>query len=175
MGIVSLVPSSEQLAVRAANGDRRAFEALVSRHARPLYVFCARLLGDATEAEDRVQEAFLRAYTNLGRFNPSYRFSSWLTKIAQNTCIDALRARKAWTSIDDLEPVAEAKPLTFDHADQLDSAMSELPAKFRAVLHCKYGLGMNSTEIGRELDMTPQNVRVSLHRAIKTLRLRMSP
>jgi RNA polymerase sigma-70 factor, ECF subfamily len=175
MEAVSLKPSSEQLAVRAANGDRQAFEALVQRHARPLYVFCERLLGDATEAEDRVQEAFLRAYKNLGRFNPSYRFASWLTKIAQNTCIDSLRARKSWTSINDIDPVADAEPLRLDHVDQLEGAMKELPAKYRAVLHCKYSLGLNATEIGRELDMTPQNVRVCLHRAIKTLRLRMCP
>ncbi len=174
MGVVSLAPSSEQLALRAAGGDRRAFDALVDRHSAPLYAFCRRLLGDAVEAEDRVQEAFLKAFKNLHRFDPSYRFSSWITKIAQNSCLDALRARKAWAPLPEQGPAAEAEPLRLDHADQLEGALNELPGKYRAVLHYKYTLGLNATEIGRQLDMTPQNVRVCLHRAIKSLRARMS-
>ena len=62
-----------------------------------------------------------------------------------------------------------------DHVDQLEGPLAELPARSRTILHCKYALGMNATEIARELDMTPANVRVCLHRAIKTLRARMSP
>jgi RNA polymerase sigma factor (sigma-70 family) len=74
-----------------------------------------------------------------------------------------------------VEPAAPAEPLRLDHADQLEAAVAALPAKYRAVLHCKYALGLNATETGRQLDMTPQNVRVCLHRAIKTLRTRMAP
>ena len=62
-----------------------------------------------------------------------------------------------------------------EEASSLREAIASLPARFRAVLHCKYALGMNATQIARELEMSPGNVRVCLHRAIKTLRTRMTP
>jgi len=176
MGIVTLETPDEQLATRAKAGDVPAFELLVHRHTPGLCAFCARLLGDRTEAEDRVQEAFLRAYQNLYRFNPAYRFSSWLYKIAQNLCVDALRGKHAWGQLPEQDPSAsEPEPVGYDEVDRLESAVTELPARTRAVLHYKYVLGLNATEIGRELDMTPQNVRVHLHRAIRTLRTRLAP
>ena len=132
------------------------------------------ILGNRDDAREAVQEAFLKAFKNLHRFDPSYRFSSWLTKIAQNSCLDSLRARKAWAPMPEQEPAAKAEPLRLDHADELEEALNELPGKYRAILHSKYTLGMNATEIGQQLDMTPQNVRVCLHRAIKSLRARMS-
>ena len=170
----------EDLALRAAAGDRGAFEVLVGRHARALNGFCRRVLGDESEAEDRVQEAFLRAYERLDRFDPRFRFSSWLYKIAQNLCIDALRGRRAWASLPEEEPEGAALPplrLASDRDDRaaLLVAIDELPPKLRAVLHRKYALDESAAEIGRALDMTPGNVRVCLHRAIRLLRSRLEP
>lgn len=175
MGIVvTLGPPDEQLALRAAGGDRGAFETLVRRHTRALLAFCRRFMADDAEAEDRVQEAFLKAYQNIDRYRPGARFSSWLYKIANNTCIDALRAKKDWAPLPEQGPAeGAAKPLDFDQVEQLDEAVAGLNAKYRAVLHCKYALGMNATEIASHLDMTPANVRVCLHRAIRTLRTRI--
>jgi RNA polymerase sigma-70 factor, ECF subfamily len=168
--------TDEALASRAARGDHAAFEALVRRHAGPLLAFCRRLLGDATEAEDRVQEAFMRAFRNLDRFDASRRFGSWLYRIAQNACVDTLRARRDWAPIDEVDPPGrDAAPLTADASPALTRAVSELPARQRAVVHLKYTLGLDALEIAERLDMTPGNVRVVLHRAIKTLREALSP
>ncbi len=167
--------SDEALAVRAAAGDHAAFEALVRRHAGPLLAFCRRLLGDATEAEDKVQEAFLRAYRGLDRFDPSRRFSSWLYRIAQNACVDALRARREWAPIEEVDPPGgEAQPLGPEASPHVARAVGDLPARQRAVLHLKYALGLDAVEIAERLDMTPGNVRVVLHRAVKLLRERLS-
>lgn len=167
--------ADEALAARAARGDHAAFEALVGRHAGPLLGFCRRLLGDATEAEDKVQEAFMRAFRHLDRFDPSRRFGSWLYRIAQNACVDALRARREWAPIEEVDPPGDAAPLTADASPVLTRAVSDLPARQRAVVHLKYTLGLDALEIAERLDMTPGNVRVVLHRAIKTLREALSP
>lgn len=167
--------TDEALAVRAAAGDHAAFEQLVRRHAGPLLAFCRRLLGDAAEAEDKVQEAFLRAYRGLDRFDPARRFSSWLYRIAQNACVDALRARREWAPLDEAEPAAShAPPLPAEASPRVAQAVGDLPARQRAVLHLKYALGLDAVEIAERLDMTPGNVRVVLHRAIKLLRERLS-
>lgn len=169
--------TDEALAVRAARGDHAAFEALVRRHAGPLLGFCRRLLRDPVEAEDEVQEAFLRAFRGLDRFDPSRRFSSWLYRIAQNACVDALRARREWTPLDaEVEPADPSAPaaLGADASPHLTRVVSDLPARQRAVLHLKYTLGLDALEIAERLDMTPGNVRVVLHRAIKLLRERLS-
>lgn len=164
--------ADEVLAVRAARGDVAAFEALVRRHAGPLLAFCRRVVGNADEAEDRAQEAFMRVYKALDRFDPTRRFSSWLYRIAQNACVDALRARREWTSLDDsVEPAARpSAPLPAELPPGLDDALRALPARQRAVLHLKYALGLDAIEIAERMEMTPGNVRVVLHRAIRTLR-----
>lgn len=167
--------TDEALAVRAANGDAVAFEALVRRYAGPLMAFCRRFVGEA-DAADRVQEAFLRVWKNLGRFDPSRRFSSWLWRIAQNACVDALRARREWEPLDEVDPPAsDAAPLVADASPGLNRAVADLPPRQRAVLHLKYALGLDAVEIAERLDMTPGNVRVVLHRAIKLLRERLAP
>ena len=86
--------TQEALAQRAARGDREAFEELVRLHTPSLLSFCQRFSRDRSEAEDRVQETFIKAHRNLPKFDSSRRFVSWLYKIAQNTCVDAIRSRE---------------------------------------------------------------------------------
>jgi len=176
MGIAALAPSDEQLAARAADGDRSAFETLVRRHAGALLAYCRRLMQDDAEAEDRVQEAFLKAYAHIDRYSPGRRFGPWLFTIAHHTCIDALRTRKAWAPLGEADPPAaeDRRPLVRDDLEALEPALAALDPRARAVLHCKYTLGLSAPEIAARLEMTPGNVRVVLHRAIKTLRGRLT-
>lgn len=165
--------SDEELAVAAAEGDASAFDALVRKHGEPLLAFCRHVLGDRASAEDQVQEAFIRAHRNLGRFDPTRRFSSWLYKIAQNACMDALRRHKGWEPLDERVPDRDREPFGHEHVGALDAALATLPAKYRVILHHKYRLGLNAREIAELLDLTPEDVRISLHRAIKLLRERL--
>jgi RNA polymerase sigma-70 factor (ECF subfamily) len=166
-----LMTPDEQLAVRASRGDQDAFAKLVKKHSAALVVFCRHLVGDS-DAEDCVQEAFLRAHRNLGSFNPEGRFSSWLYKIAQNLCLDAMRSRDL---PDRLPGPTEHPPLPSGASDRLDDALSALPVKYRAMLYQKYRLGLNAAEIADQMQMSHENVRISLHRAIRLLRERLSP
>ena len=170
MAITAALRPDETLALEAARGDRRAFEELVRKYAGPIAAFCRDIVRDAAEAEDRAQEAFLRAYRGLATFDPSRPFSSWLYKIAQNACIDALRARPEPPPA----PAPEGRPLGSDALGRLEAALEGLTAKQRMVLHYKYRLGLNAAEIAAQLGITHEDVRVTLHRAIRALRGRMS-
>lgn len=165
---MTAVRSDEQLARAAARGDRAAFTALVRRYAAGLAAFCRGLLGDAGRAEDAAQEAFLKVYRALPRFDPERRFAPWLYKIAQNACVDAIRAERE-------VPAAggDAVPLSREDDGRLEEAMSELPPKHQAVLHYKYRLGMNAAEIAEQMGLGHADVRVCLHRAIRFLRGRI--
>lgn len=166
-----LVRTDEQLARDAARGRRDAFEALVRKHTGPLLSFCRRLVRDRAEAEDRVQETFLKAYRKISTFDPARSFASWLYKIAQNVCIDALRSGG---SLPKSAP-GTVPPLAGVDDGRLETAVAALPAKVQAILHYKYRLGFNAAEVAAQLGLSHEDVRVSLHRAIRALREKLSP
>ena len=178
MGIVSLRPvDDDDLAQRAAHGERAAMEALIRRHARAVWALCRRTLGDAQEADDVTQEAMLKAWRALSSpggagYQGQGKFRSWLLRIAQRTCLDHLRARRALVPLEDAPPPTVDAPLRAepDERAALASAVEQLDPRQRAVLHAKYTLGLSGPEIASLLDLTPANVRVLLHRAIARLR-----
>lgn len=171
MSLMTAERPDADLAREAASGDRDAFAALVRRHGAALYAFCRRIVRDAAEAEDRVQEAFVKAYRSLGAFDPACRFEGWLYRIAQNACIDALRRREP---TEPLPPDPVAAPLSEVDAGRLEEAIGELSAKQKVILHHKYRRGLNAAEIAAEMGLTHEDVRVCLHRAIRRLRERLS-
>ncbi len=160
------------LVVRARLGDATAFAALVRRHTGPLLGYARSLVGTQAEAEDRVQEAFLKAWRGLERHDPSRSFGGWLHRIVHNACIDGLRARRAWEPLDEVEPPAPTRdaPLELDDVSAIDAAVAELHPRQRAALHARFALGLDAAEIAARLDTTPGNVRVVLHRAVAALR-----
>src|SRR3954470_1500462 len=80
---------------RARQGDGDAFRALVERHSRSVYRLAYRMTGNEQDAEDVVQESFLRAYRQLGRFESRANFGTWLYRITANCSVDLMRARQA--------------------------------------------------------------------------------
>src|SRR5512139_3809024 len=89
----------------ALAGSTAAFTRLVEIYQNPIYNLCYRMLGDPGEAEDAAQEAFLRAFSQLHRYDPARSFKTWLYAIASHHCIDRLRRRRViWLGIDD-EPL----------------------------------------------------------------------
>jgi len=86
---------------RAQRGDLGSFEALVTRHSRRVYRTLIGITGSREDAEDAMQDAFLKAYTHLGRFEGTARFSTWLTRIAINEGVQRLRGRKGHDNLDD--------------------------------------------------------------------------
>src|SRR5258708_14925170 len=80
---------------RARQGDREAFRALVERHSRSVFRLAYRMTGNEQDAEDVVQESFLRAYRQLGRFESRANFGTWLYRIVANCSVDLMRAKQA--------------------------------------------------------------------------------
>src|SRR5512145_1862254 len=88
------MPQTDAAAVALARGgDSEAFRALVERHSRAVFRLAHRMTGNAHDAEDVVQETFLRAYRQLGRFESRANFGTWLHRIAVNCSIDLIRSR----------------------------------------------------------------------------------
>ena len=83
-----------ELISRAREGDETAYRALLERYERPVFNICLRMLRSREEAEDLAQEAFMKVFGMLERYNPAYAFSSWLFKITSNLCIDTIRKRR---------------------------------------------------------------------------------
>jgi RNA polymerase sigma-70 factor (ECF subfamily) len=161
-------------------GDDQAFATLVTRHQRITYNVCYRMLGDGYEAEDAAQEAFLRAFRYLDRYDPGRSFKTWLLSIASNHCIDRLRRRRMTRlSIDDLLPwhpaltshdnSPESATLKHERSDIFQAMLEELTPQYRAVLIFYYWYDMSCKEIAETLEIEEGTVKSRLHRARKKL------
>src|ERR1700680_766823 len=109
------------LLARARQGDNDAFRALVERHSRSAFRLAFRMTGNEQDAEDVVQESFLRAYRHLGRFEARADFGTWLYRIVANTAIEMIRARQTRQHRARMEPIDEVASMP----------ASELPAPDR--------------------------------------------
>src|SRR5215471_2053179 len=105
--------------IRAINDGFDRYEELVERYHVGLIIHCEQLVGDRDEAEDIAQEAFVKAYVQLKRFDPKRaRFSTWLYKIATNLAIDYLRQHRRQVVVEDLEAIAEVSMPAYIEEDE---------------------------------------------------------
>jgi RNA polymerase sigma-70 factor, ECF subfamily len=135
----------EQLVRRAQRGDRFAFERLVDRHQHRLFTLAARVTGSHDDAADAVQEAFIRAWTGIGRFRSGSRFSTWLYRICLNAALDERARRRAVpTELD--ETLADTRDpfLAGELGGDLQRALDALDEPYRSavvlydILGCAY-------------------------------------
>ncbi len=174
-------PREEDFAlVRAAGqGDRHAFEALYRKHVRRVYAVLRRLCGQDARAEELAQDAFVRAWQALPGFRFESAFSTWLHRLAVNTALMDLRARRGGEALetDDaaLEFVAVADSAGQRTATGLDleRAIATLPPRARAVLVLHDVEGWKHEEIAAELGMAVGSSKAQLHRARNLLRARL--
>lgn len=175
----------EQTLVRqAAAGRPAAFTALMECYQRRLYNYCYRMVGNADDASDTTQEAFLRAYRNLGSFRLGEPFSPWLYRIAHNVCIDHLRRRPNTLSLDvemnegrdpaDKGGGPEASAEEAETRQLINATIADLPEKYRAVMLLRHGQGMSLDEIAEALGLPLNTVKVHLHRAREQMRNRLA-
>jgi RNA polymerase sigma-70 factor (ECF subfamily) len=160
---------------RTLAGDQDAFTALVEKYKDPVYNVAYRMLGNASEAEDVAQEAFVRAYTQLRTYKDTHRFSTWLLSIASHLSIDQLRRRRflalpldnvpflEW--IADLGAGPEQSAVQSETSDEMQQLLQHLPPKYRAVLVLRYWHDFSYEEIANVLHLTPPLVKARLHRA----------
>lgn len=178
----------EQLVGLAQDGHRQAFEVLVERYKHKAYQVAFDFTRDREEAKDLSQEAFLRAYTHIGRFDRRAAFYTWFYRILVNLCIDhhRRRSRFGWETFDE-ESHAEAHPDRADGAgapdrqvaaDQLarkvEAALAALPAKQRTAFILKNHQDLTIQEISRLMQTAEGTVKTHLHRAVAALRERLA-
>ncbi len=158
-------------------GDQSAFARLIERYTGLVYNQAYRMLHNAQDAEDAVQEIFVKAYTRLASFDPSRRFVTWLLTIASNHCIDRLRRRRQpWMTLDDVAfwlPSSHAGPehLALEHEQQalVQQALQQLPETYRLVMILRYWHDLAYAEIAEISGLTESTIKTRLHRGRKML------
>lgn len=175
-----------RLAKLARNGDRNAFEELVELYKDKIFHLAYRMLSNKQEAEDAVQETFLRVYTNLHRYDENQKFSTWIFRIGTNLCIDKLRRRKNTYSLDaelpdgegndfyamlpSDEDTPEKQIIVSETQELIRKAIGSLPEKYKSVVILRYLHDMSLQEIGDVLDMPVTTVKTRVHRGREYLR-----
>jgi RNA polymerase sigma-70 factor (ECF subfamily) len=173
-------PTDARLVEHALGGSQDAYRTLVDRHGRAVLTLVSRMVRDQGVAEELAQEAFVKAFAALRSFDPSYKFSNWILRIAHNVAIDHLRkARPAVVSIDDdssgrdLADVLsdEREPSAFDLAvrrdfrNDLEAALGRLRPEFRRLVVMRYLEDMSYEDIAEVVGLPLGTVKSHLHRA----------
>ena len=169
--------SDEELVRACVAGDRAAFDVLVARHQRQVYRLCYRFVGNHEDAAELAQDAFVRAYRALRKFEQTAKFTTWLHRISVNVCLNrlALKTPKhAPLKNDDamLAPgeSADAAVLREERAAKVRAAITRLPAKQRATLILRAYHEMPHDEIARILGNSVGAVKANFHHALANLK-----
>ena len=167
---------------RAKRGDKAAFAELVKAHQRRAYAAAYALVGNRDDAIDLAQDAFVRAYRAMGRFDTKMPFYPWLHRIVRNTCLNHLkrRNRRGETSLDalmeegydaesgGLDPVESAE--AGDLRDRIRAAMAALTPQQQEILRLRHMIELSYTEIADCLQIPIGTVMSRLHAARKALK-----
>jgi RNA polymerase sigma-70 factor, ECF subfamily len=173
---------------RARQGDGEAFRALVERHSASAFRLAHRMTGNEQDAEDVVQESFLRAYRQLGRFESRANFGTWLYRIVANCSVDLMRARQARHDMARKQSLDEAAELPA-HDDpgpdrlaesgeikqKVQEALEQLSPLERAAFALRHHEGRSIEEISRILGLGTSAAKHSVFRAVKKLRIALAP
>lgn len=170
-------------------GDQRAFAELVELYKDKIFHLTYRMLSNRHEAEDMVQETFLRVYRNLDKYDPNQKFSTWIYRISTNLCIDRLRRRKATYSLDaeineqeggdgyvmfpSNEPTPEGEMLLLETQTQIREAINSLPIKYKSIMVLRYLKDMSLQEISDVLNLPVTTIKTRVHRGREFLRKKL--
>lgn len=172
----------EEVVRRVLAGDTALFEIIMRRHNQRLYRVARAILRDDDEAEDVMQDTYVRAFQHLSQFQGRAKFSTWLTRIAVHEALGRLRRRARFEDLDSMvesegdrmmvsnEPSPEQQASTSELNTLLETAVLTLPQNYRTVLVMRDIEGMSTSETATALELTEENVKVRLHRARALLR-----
>jgi RNA polymerase sigma-70 factor, ECF subfamily len=171
---------------RAMAGDEDAFRVLVERHSRGVFRLAYRMTGSAEDAEDVVQETFVRAYRQLARFEARANFGTWLYRIGFNCSIDHLRnrndreTRQPPETLDRLAPAASgptSEDLVFagEIGERVQHALNALSEQERAAFLMRHYHGCSIDEICHALGLRTNAAKHSIFRAVKKMRTELQP
>jgi RNA polymerase sigma-70 factor (ECF subfamily) len=180
---------AESLIERARRNDRAAIRAIIKQQNRRLYRIARSIVGDDSEAEDVLQEAYIRAFRDLAAFRGEAQFGTWIARIVINEALGLLRRRKPVVMLGEAGESAarEAEIIPFPNANPdpetamaqreivalLERAIDRLPEPFRAVLVARLVEGLSVEETAELFDILPQTVKTRLYRARELLKRAM--
>lgn len=180
----------KQLVILCRRGDERAARELVNRFQRPVFSIIYRMVRDREKAEDLAQETFVRTFNNLDRYDRSYKFSSWLFKIAYNLTVDHLRRKELKTisihgspdavtadqqeatsvTLESTGETADDRLESLELADQLEEAIGKLREEYRTAILLRHVEGRAYEEIAEIMDIPLGTVKTYIFRARRQLR-----
>ena len=175
---------------RARAGDSEAFRLLVEQHSRSIFRLAFRMTGNEQDAEDVVQETFLRAFKQLDRYEARSSFSTWLFRIASNYSLDLIRMRKRHEDkrergTDEERDILQSIPMDTPGPeriaygsqvrDRVNAALNELSAQERTAFVLRHFEGMSIEEIGSALGTGSNATKHSIFRAVQKLRKSLEP
>jgi len=169
--------ADQEIVERVKAGDTALYEIIMRRYNQRLYRVARAILRDDAEAEDVMQDAYVRAYQHLDQFEGRAPFSAWLTRIAVNEALARLRSRKRSPQLDDTEddgelrmnivetsPDPEQNASGTERGNLLEEALLALPEKYRTVVMLRDVEELSTSETAAALDLSEENVKIRLHR-----------
>jgi len=160
----------EWLVAASRNGENDTYSELVRRHLKRVFAICLGLLGDVPDAEDAVQEVFVRGFERLCSLRDDRRFASWISQIARNHCRDLLRSRNRRPDRPMTPAIEETAKAPIEEFDDLRAALARLPEEHRLPLLLFYFDGKDTKSLARELGLTQGGACARLYRARRHLR-----
>ena len=174
-----IVDPDAELVARVGRGERAAAQILMNRHLPKMLALARRMLSDAVEAEDVVQDAFMRLWTHAARWQPGRaKFETWLYRVTLNKCYDRLRRRpttrlEAAANVADPAPGPEVSLQNAALSQQIEAALSGLPERQRAAIHLCHYQGCGNIEAAEILGVSVEALESLLARGRRALRTRL--
>ena len=185
------LPVPDDVLVRRVQaGNTEAFEELVRRYERKVYNITYRLMGNEQDASEALQDAFMRAYRFIGKFQFKSSFFTWLYRIATNVSLSKLRKREKVETVSIDQPVNEAGDLPFEIPDlkygpeklmkqrelgaAIQKSVEELPEDYRSVVVLRDLEGVSNEEVSKVLRLSVAAVKSRLHRGRLVLREKLA-
>lgn len=174
--------NEKELIARLQAQDEAAFEELIRQYEKKVYSLCARMCGNAEDAEEAAQDAFLALWRGIDRFRQESSLSTWIYRLASNACIDLMRRKKKGAgsvSLDDEELFVDAvdpAPQPHEEAERretqrlLQEGLLSLPAEYRSILLLREIEGLSYSEISAALDLELGTVKSRISRGRTLLR-----
>jgi RNA polymerase sigma-70 factor (ECF subfamily) len=154
-------------------GNTKAFETLVGKYQHVIFNTALKMVGDYQDARDVAQTVFVRAYEQLGAYDPSYKFFSWIYKMAVNESINTISRRKGHAPLPDDSPAAVAPPDEEIERDEIcgmvQEAIAELPIEYRVILVLRHFADLSYRDLSYILDIPEKTVKSRLFTARQRL------
>ena len=160
-------------------GDTSAFAVLVDRYKDLVFTLSLKMLKDREEAEEVSQDTFVKIYKSLSKFNGEAKFSTWIYKVAFNTCLDRLKKNKRLQPVVDLDALAEQESISFmnvldsieqkERQQMIQDCLHSLPGEDSFLLTLYYFEEQSLDEIAKIIGINPNNVKIRLYRSRKKL------